>query len=33
MKVNDETIRVAAHLRRRDQFKGFDGSSGPDQVT
>jgi hypothetical protein len=33
MKVNEETISVAAHLLRNAQFFGLSGSSGPSQVT
>jgi len=32
-RVKQDTIRVAAHLRRRDQFLGFAGSSADFHVT
>src|SRR4051794_34496219 len=33
MKVKADTTNVAAHFLFNDQFLGFRGSSGPDQVT
>lgn len=33
MKVKEATIRVAVHRFLRGQFKGFSGSSSPNQVT
>ena len=33
IKLKPDTTSVAAHLRRRDQFFGLAGSSGPSHVT
>lgn len=33
IKVKQDTTNVAAHFFLIDQFLGFSGSSGPDQVT